>query len=175
MVFLYSSTCQAGLLFEPYGGWNYSFGGTKESTPETTVSYSNWDVGLRLGWVWKTFMFGADGDYKRTKVKFEQNGVTTEPKFDVGNIGVFLGAWLPLNLNFRAGYIIISEWREVDGDEKYRGNGFNLGVGFKFFIFAINVDYRMYWYHRFENVADTSKLNINDILLTLSIPLNIGG
>jgi len=33
----------------------------------------------------------------------------------------------------------------------------------------------MYWYHRFENVVDASKLNINDILLTLSIPLNIGG
>jgi len=172
---LYSKICFGGLLVEPYFGWDYALGGTKESTPETSVSYNNWDVGLRLGWVWKTFMFGADGDLKQMTAKFEQNGASTEPKFNVGNLGLFMGVWLPLKLNFRLGYFIISEWREVDGDGKYKGDGFNLGAGLRFAFLAINLDFRMNSYNKFENIVDESKLKTYDILLSLSLPFNIGG
>jgi hypothetical protein len=160
---LYSNICLGGLLLEPYAGWDYSLGGTKETTPETNVSYNNWDVGFRLGWVWKTFMFGADADYKRMKAKFEQSGVTTEPKFDVGNVGLFMGVWLPLKLNFRIGYNIFSEWREVDGDGKYKGNGFNLGIGFRFWYMALNLDLKTNRYYKFENIVDENTLKTYDI------------
>jgi len=175
LLVLYSKVCFGGLLLEPYAGWDYSLGGTKETTPESGVSYNNWDVGLRLGWVWKTLMFGADADYKKMKAKFEQNGTVTEPEFQVGNLGLFLGVWLPLKLNFRIGYYIFSEWREVDGSRRYKGNGFNLGMGIRFWILAINVDYRMNKYDKFENVINQNTLKTSDILLSLSIPLNIGG
>lgn len=172
---LYSKVSFGGLLVEPYAGWDYSLGGTKETSPETTVSYNNWEVGLRLGWVWKTLMFGADADYKKMKVKFDQNGTIAEPEFQVGNLGLFLGVWLPLKLNFRIGYYIISEWREVGGNGKYKGSGINIGTGFRFVYLALNIDFRMNKYDKFENITEQNTLKTNDILLSLSIPFNIGG
>ncbi|RLA61857.1 MAG: hypothetical protein DRQ88_12210 [Epsilonproteobacteria bacterium] len=157
LLFSYSSITHAGLLIEPYLGWDFGVG----KTETTDVDFNSWDLGGRVGWIFKTLMVGVDADWKSMTPEFDSvEGATV----DVTNFGVFIGAWLPLMLNFRVGYVFSSTWALENGDED-KGQGFSAGVGARLFFLALNVDYKYLTYD--------SELSSNDILLSVSVPFNL--
>ena len=193
LFFAMISASHAGLLIEPYLG--YAIGGDGESTfTPTTVNhtYSGLNYGARLGYSNLGFMIGLD--YSASSHDLEGK-ITSSPTYsakdgiDRSQIGIFVGFNFPVMLRAWGTYYFGAGFDGADaeksGDQVYDntdevgdGSGYGLGVGFTGLPFvSINAEYRTFEYdtsnHGAATVANFAGAKLSEILLSISLPLNI--
>lgn len=187
---VFSSTANAGLLIEPYLG--YSLMGDGDSQIGTTTydhSYGTPTLGGRLGGTYLGFMAGLDYSMQTFDLKSEVGSTEYKDGVKKNQLGLFVGYELPILLRVWGTYFLSGS---LEGDdtaagtqfinkngEYSSGGGYALGVGFTGLPFvSLNLEYRTMEYDKYElngqNVATyNEKLNLNEILLSVSLPLNL--
>lgn len=184
------SNSQAGIHIEPYIG--YSLAGSGDSTYGTTKydhSYSSPTIGGRLGYGMLGFMAGLDYSMQSFDLKSEVGSTEYKDGVSKSQLGIFVGYNLPLLIRVWGTYFLSSKLEGDDAvkanqlidnrDEYSDGGGYALGVGFTGLPFvSINLEYRTLEYDKYElsgaSVANyNEKLDLSEILLSVSLPLDI--
>ncbi|MFI5391019.1 MAG: outer membrane beta-barrel protein [Bacteriovoracales bacterium] len=160
----YSLNIYAGLLLEPYVGFDFSTYGKTENG-NLNVDWRSFEFGGRIGYIWDTFMVGVDIDSKDKKVEYGPNDQDTE----ISNRGVFAG-WNWEDWALRLKYYFNADWR-IQGGSSYSGNGFGLDVAYRIKPnISINLEFTRITYDNFENDGD---LETHDILIAVSFPFDL--
>lgn len=189
-LFVFSGNTRAGILIEPYLG--FSFAGTGDTTIGTNKydhSYSSPTIGGRLGYGMLGFMAGLDYSMQTFDLESEIGSTTYKDGVKKNQLGIFVGYNLPILLRVWGTYYLSGN---VDGDDpsasntlldsRYEfsdGGGFALGAGFTGLPFvSINLEYRNLEYDKLEFNGATlgtynEKLNLSEILLSVSLPLDL--
>lgn len=172
-------TTNAGLLVEPYLGYDIGKFSTEISGTEFEWTTNGPVVGGRLGYTFLTFMAGVDYSITTLDAEIDTAGYTsTLSDFDGNHLGIFAGVELPVLLRAWATYFLSSKLTDNDDDE-YDGSGFGLGVGFTGLPFvSLNLEYRSMTYDEFTDVsAGTTSTDrdydVSEILFTVSLPLDL--
>jgi hypothetical protein len=159
----YSLNTYAGLLLEPYAGFDFSTTG-KTDGGNYDVDWRSFEFGGRLGYIFETFMLGLDMDYKDKEVEYGPYDEDTE----ITNTGVFAG-WMWEDWALRLKYYFNADWRK-EGGSSYSGNGFGLDVAYRISQhIAINLEFTRLNYDNFED----GDLETHDILIAVSFPFNL--
>lgn len=180
-----SLNASAGLLVEPYLG--YRFGSGEDSnTPKSEYSYSSPLLGARLGYQFLGLMAGIDYSMGLGAFELEEKGSTpSKHDFTESSFGLFVGYDFPILLRAWATYYLSNTLKgdstAVDGD-KYKGNGYGLGVGFTGLPFvSLNLELRKFtWDEYFDNSAGTTaklsganEVDITEVVFSVSLPLDL--
>jgi hypothetical protein len=157
-----ASQAHALILIEPYLGYDYSLKG-EYAGDVGDFNFSGFGYGLRLGLQFPTLMLGVSWD--RLDLEFE-NGFKED--VDQINFGVFVG-WSPKGEGVRFwGEYFIDVENDQEGPGKDSGEGFGLGLGWKFKPWlALNLEYRN-WKMDAPNDENGSSLFLN-----LSFPFDL--
>ena len=169
--FIFSSTAQAGLMFEPYLGYSFN-GSIGESSDDT--DYNGLTYGARLGYQSLGLMFGADFSAQSLSVD-NDNGADAD--FDKNQIGIFVGYNAPILFRFWATYFFTGSL-EFDGanQELTSGSGFALGAGYTGLPFvSLNLEYRTVNYDEveFASMTQNADTDAKEILFSVSLPFNL--
>lgn len=163
-----SQVAKAGLLLEPYAG--YQFGEIEVSVPGASVT--NKDKGLaiggRIGYEFMLPWVALDVKYYTGK-----NDATPEAKIKATDIGVTGGVSLPVVRPY-AGYILKAEAKADDGsgEDKLEGNGYKLGLGLTPLPFIdFNIEYSVFEFKKINgnDIASGSSVKGNSILLAVGM------
>ena len=183
-LFALTTTAQAGFLFEPYIGYDFSMSGTLKtmpSGPEDKVSFSYYETGGRLGWIFDWFGIGIDSDWKTPKLKFDDLAGSNELDTTMNNFGVFVGLYLGNRAQWmiRGKYYFMSMLKADNGvsgvtaGDEFKGTGYGVDLGYRFLHWlAINVEYTMVTYDDFNGATDVFELETSDLLVSISFPLD---
>jgi len=188
--FLVLSNVNAGVLVEPYLG--YSLAGSGDSKFGATTydhSYSSPTIGARLGYGMLGFMGGIDYSMQSFDLKSEFGSTEYKDGVSKNQLGLFVGYDFPILLRVWGTYFLSSSVdggdptaanRFIDDREEFSGGGgYALGVGFSGLPFvSINLEYRTLEYDKYELNGVTAsnyneKLNLNEVLLSVSLPLDL--
>jgi hypothetical protein len=191
-LFVFAPHTRAGVLVEPYLG--FAIGGDGDTTVignNYDTSYSSVTLGGRLGYQFLGFMAGLDYSMQNFSLK-SQIGSNTAVKDDVkkNQLGVFVGYDFPILLRAWGTYYVSGslEGKEANAatgqvfssnDKFSGGSGYALGVGFTGLPFvSVNLEYRTMEYDKFTrtdnaNASYGKKLNLSEILLSVSLPLDL--
>lgn len=188
ILFTFITSAQAGFLIEPYLNYNFGSGDYKFDGETYDVSTSGPNYGSRLGFQYLGFMGGMDFNLGSYGWDEKSNGTTTKYDLDTTRFGVFAGYDFPILLRAWIGYYFknSAEYSKTYEDESDKGDAYNgtaieLGVGFTPLpLLSVNVGYRMNTYDEYENANGTktalngdSEVNINEIFVGVSLPLNL--
>ena len=182
VLFALSSTANAGFLFEPYVGYNTDLKGEWEeweNTPEKKFSWNTYQVGGRLGWIFKWIGIGVEFDWMQPKVKWED--IDDEQKISMSDIGAFLGLYLGRRGQWiiRGKYLFVSTAKSdfnpagasVPATWEYKGSGWGVGFGYRFFNWlALNLDWTQKTYDELSGDKNVPKWNVGDLLVSISLP-----
>ncbi len=171
---------KAGLLLEPYLGFDFSVKGQTSNCCQD-VSWLNLEVGGRGGYIFDTFMLGVDIDYKNMNPTYEYNGSQFDQDTAVTNYGLFAG-WMWDKWALRLKYYFDSNWilRE-NGPYGYSGltnsgNGFGIDAAFRFSNhISLNLELTriLYNYVQGIKVSGGARLETTDILVAISFPFDL--
>ena len=159
-----ASQAHALILIEPYLGYDFSLSG--DSNGED-LDFSGFGYGARLGLQLSMIMFGVSYDILDLDVEPASGG---EVSFEQTNLGIFAG-WNPKGegIRFWATYFIDSNG-DADAPEDEEGDGFALGIGWKFKPWlAANLEYRSY---SFDKPAGTD-MGLDSLFITVSFPIDL--
>lgn len=165
--FCFTSVSQAGWMFEPYLG--YEFGKMKDNLGgETTAT----NLGLRVAYTLPVLVwFGLDGTQSLTG-NFKAD---TGPNSDLSRTTIYgvVGVDLPILLRAWAGVSLSNEMKFKDyGDNKLKGNGYKLGVGFTALPFvSLNLEYINDTFTEFGGVSASPDAKHSSYMLSVSLPL----
>jgi predicted porin len=167
VMFGFSSFSLAGVLLEPYVGYQTGNIGT------SSLSYgtSGVDYGARLGYQATNWMFGAD----YTSGSWTQNSTPTQPQ-SPSDIGAFLGyqgmAWRGY-----VEYVVSSSMAYTTSPTTtYTGTGVKVGVGYKFKPWlAVNANYLSDTYTAISGQSGnlTNNVTAGTYGLEVSFPFNL--
>lgn len=178
-LFLFTSTVQAGVLVEPYAG--YSIGLSKDYG-NSTYDYSTPQFGARLGYQFLGLMAGVDYSLSSSfdlNEKDKTTGATTKTSSEKNQVGLFVGYNLPMLLRAWGTYYLDANLKNTPVPATtYNGNGYALGVGFTGLPFvSLNLEYRSFSYDSSKTSGTkstlTPKWKMNEILFSISLPINI--
>ena len=175
-------TANAGLLVEPYMGFQLG-------SQETEIANENYEYGLtgqllgaRLGYTLPLFMLGLDVNVGSMDADVDSApSGAQDQSYDTRQIGLFAGVELPILLRAWATYYFANEYTR-DDDDKFKGSGMALGVGFTGLPFvSINLEYKMLTFDELEDSATgatttysgDNQLDSNEIVLSVSLPLDL--
>lgn len=164
LVFI-SSTSFAGILLEPYLGYNI---GSTSQTGSSDSKDNGLGYGARLGWTLPLVFFAVD--YSAASIKDKPDvGTSSDVKYSA--IGAVVGASLPV-LRLWAGYNFKSTF-DVDGGGKLEGNGMKAGLGFKMPVLPIsfNLEYILNQYDKLDGASITNDVKHKSIFVSVSAPL----
>ena len=170
LTFGFAYQAQAGVLIEPYLGYN---GGTIKASlpapfPEVSEGMTGVVYGARLGY--KMAVFYVAADYSMGSLKAEISNSDTD--FKVSRFGAVAGfTGLPM-VDFYAGYLFNSSM-EVDetGGAKFAGSGFKLGVAFTTLpLISINLEYIM---NSFDDETPYTDVKESAAVLSVSVPFDL--
>lgn len=141
---LLSLPARAGLLLEPYLG--YEFGDAKV---KTTMGTGEWTTsglafGARVGMTFPIVFVALDYSMAND-LKFKGKDGTTDEDGSRSTLAAVVGAKLPL-VRAYAGYAFLNDHtlKSNSGDVTLKGSGVKLGVGFTGFpIVSVNLEYLM--------------------------------
>ncbi|GEM_PF-5807930 len=178
-IFALSSTANAGFLFEPYVGYNTNLKGEWETTPEETFSWNSYEVGGRLGWIFKWIGIGVEFDWKQPKVKWDST--EAEQEWNMTNIGAFVGLYLGHRGQWmiRGKYFFMSNAKS-DFDNfgtpmpvtlEYKGTGWGVDIGYRFLNWlALNLEWTQTVYDELNGSTNIPNWNTGDLLVSISLP-----
>ena len=169
---LTANVANASLLIEPHIGYNLHASGTALSHE---YNYKGNEYGSRFGF--QTFGFMAGMDYTHSSMDLEDRTVSSTDKRDYqrNEVGVFAGYNLPILLRAWGAYYFKSKAKADNGDY-LKGNTFELGLGFTPLpLLSVNLMVRLVnWDERsIGGVTSTPSLSTNEIVLGVSLPLNV--
>lgn len=182
---LFSSSLFAGILIEPYVGYNLGLYDTQ--TLGIEYDYKGTHLGARVGGTFAGLQAGLE--YNKNSYTFETDNqlisaANRSIDQDVTHIGAFLGYKLPI-LPIRAWgtYYFSNKYEESNGDET-TGTGYALGVGLSpipvplpFISLMFNLEYRSFTLDESKSGAVTTSLNpdykTREIIFSVSVPINI--
>jgi hypothetical protein len=177
-IFAFSSTANAGLLVEPFAGYDFSMSGEhKTSAGATTeVKFSNFEVGGRLGWIFNWLGLGIEFDWKNPNWEFNDG---TKFKTSVTNFGAFLGLYLGKRAEWmvRGKYIFMGKAKSDKAAPspfvtELKGTGYGVDLGYRFLHWlALNVEYTMNTYDDPGGINSGDETKTSDLLVSLSFPL----
>ncbi len=156
----YSLNTYAGLLLEPYVGLDFSTSG-KTTDGSNDVSWRGFEFGGRAGYIWETFMVGADFDSKDLEVEYGPYDQDTE----ISNFGGFVG-WMWEDWAIRLKFYFDSDWRE-EGGPSYSGNGVGLDGAYRISQ-HISVNLELTRINYDDYIDETT-----DILISVSFPFDL--
>jgi len=153
------------------------------ASPETEekVSFSNFEVGGRLGWIFGWLGVGIDYDWKSPKLKFDDRSGTVELDSTVTNFAGFLGLYfnrwmIRLKYNFMADLKADNGVTGITSGDEFSGKGYGIDLGFRFLPWlALNLEYTMNTYDEYNGATDRYELKTSDLLVSLSFPLEFLG
>ena len=179
-IFVLIGTANAGLLVEPYLGYRFSVSGSVEKIVDGVtedISFSNFEAGGRLGWIFSSISAGVDYNWKTPTVEFS-GGSSLDST--VTNLGAFIGIHLGSRKQWiiRGKYFFMSDLTAdssatgiADGDA-LSGAGYGADLGYKFLDWlAINLEYSMVTYDEHNGY----ELKTSDLLVSLSFPFEFFG
>lgn len=179
----------AGFLIEPYLG--YSLNGKGDVSALSTnysSEYSSLTYGGRIGYSYLGLMAGIDYSLQNPELESSASGTTYKDEIKKNQLGLFVGYKFPIMLRAWATYFLNAEFKGtqssgthfIENIDKFEdGSGYALGVGYTGLPFlSINLEYRAIEYDKWKSdgadvTSVTEKMNLNEILLSLSVPLNI--
>lgn len=173
----------AGLLVEPYVGYqisgfetDYTVSGT---TTELAYVTNGVNLGARLGYSYLLFMAGIDYSYGTLSNDLDTGSITIED-IDATRFGIFAGVELPILARAWATYYVNANYEA--GSDEYKGTGYGLGVGFTGLPFvSLNLEYRALTFDEIVGDTGTTKLptstydeyTASEIFLSVSLPLDL--
>ncbi len=166
ITFLMSTNASAGILLEPYLGYN---AGKTSQSGSPSGDLTGVGYGLRAGWTLPLIFIGVD--YAIHDVDWEPDGAAKN-SVDIKNLGVVIGATLPV-IRVWAGYNFDAE-ADVKDAVKYEGSGMKAGVGFKMPIIPVsfNLEYIINEYDKANGMTLTNKLEAKTLFVSVSAPLS---
>ncbi len=174
-IFAFSSTAQAGFLFEPYMGMHLNSTFTKNNcASDCEGSISGVALGGRAGFQNLGFMFGVSG--KRVSYDVEDS---TQGDLATTTIGIFAGYDFPILLRVWGEYILSGTGTYDDSNidqELNVGSGTTLGIGYKIFPFiSLNLEIgSLNFDEKTSDVADSEMdLDFSTYMLGISVPLSL--
>lgn len=182
-VFGISSAAQAGILIEPYLGYEMGNVKSTSATPgsaEETDTANGVGYGLRLGYKFLIPWVALDYTAGSGKTK-DDAGVESDATKSA--LGAVVGANLPL-VRFWAGYGFSNTltFKETAGDTKFKGTYTKVGLGFGFIPFvSLNAEYIINNYNKIElpvyGERDKSEffssLKHDAVFISISAPFNL--
>lgn len=174
---LMANTASASLLIEPHVGYNLNASGnTTENSVAHEYSYKGGEYGARLGYQVLGFMAGLD--YTHSSMSLDDvtvSGTNYGGSYDRNEVGIFVGYNLPILLRGWGAYYFKSK-AEKDSSNYFKGNTFELGLGFTALPFlSLNAMYRIVSWsqHQYGATSVDPSLTTNEIVIGVSLPLNI--
>lgn len=168
------NTASASLLIEPHVAFNLN--GSGEGTAGSTThkyEYNGPQFGARVGYQGLGLMAGFD--YTRSSYDFEDTfaGTGVTQSFNRNEMGIFAGYEFPILIRAWGAYYFSNTAKNDKGDE-YTGNTKELGVGFTALpLLSVNLMYRMVTWDEINSSKLTDDINVNEIVLGVSLPLNL--
>lgn len=161
---LVSTNASAGILLEPYLGYN---AGKLTQSGSEDADITGLGYGLRVGWTLPLLFIALD--YSMHDVDFKDS--TGKSSVDVKNLGAVVGASLPI-IRVWAGYNFSAEG-EVEAD-KFKGSGMKAGVGFKMPILPVsfNLEYIINEYDEMNGMSFANKMESKTVFLSVSAPFS---
>lgn len=151
---LYSLKSYSGFLLEPYAGVD---NGSQD------VSWFGLELGGRIGWVWDSFMVGADFDYKNVNVSYEGT-LNYDENTKISNRGLFVG-WMWEDWALRLKWYFDSDWR-LDNGLVYSGDGFGLDGAYRL---SKNLSLNL----ELTRINLNNNLEAMDVLFSVSLPFDL--
>ena len=184
-----SSAAQAGLLLEPYIG--YETGGGKATyTSDATQSYTNKatgsTVGARVGYK-LPLMFWLAADYSMTsgsdKYEFVDSNLNESPNFNRTSLYATVGMDFVILVRGYVGYSLSNEnkLKFSAGEVTAKGSAYKVGLGFTGLPFvSINAEYVKYTYTDLSGALGSGKVSDlyssfdnSAVMLGVSVPFNL--
>ena len=182
---LFSTISFAGILAEPYLGYNISGKSDQQTYTNSSGSYTYSNkfhgpqMGARLGYDVLGLMGGISFNHAFYTLKEENSGASTETDSKRNDIGIFIGYNAPLILRAWLGYLFsVKETVSASGDYK-KGSAVELGFGYTALPFlSINLEIKSFTYtnnHSTISGMDTTyspKLKTSELVLSVGTPFN---
>lgn len=184
LVLTMSSVAQAGILLEPYLG--YETGAIEAefiSLPGTTLTNksSGTAMGLRLGY--QFLLPWVALDYTTASGKYDKASLGTDGNYSKSALGAVVGVDLPLIRGW-LGYGFSNSMTakpSTGGDTTFKGSYTKVGVGFGFIPFvSLNAEYQINKFDKYDSngietkVSDTyNKFDYNTVLVSVSVPFDL--
>lgn len=179
----FSLSAQAGIMIEPYLGYETGDVKTKLKTGDTreyTDTTAGSALGLRLGY--KFLLPWAALDYTMGTGTYKDESSNVSPDYSKTSMGAVVGVDLPI-IRAWAGYGFSNEAtiKYTGGDVKLKGTYTKVGVGFTPLPLAsLNVEYKINTYTKWETGGASFTVNDyydtyshNTIIASVSIPFNL--
>ena len=190
-LFVFAPHTRAGVLVEPYLG--FAIGADGETSVAGTAydnSYASVTMGGRLGYQFLGFMGGIDYSMQNFSLKSKSSSNSDKDDVKKNQLGLFVGYDFPILLRAWGTYFLsgsvegkdanVANDQVFSSNDKFSdGSGYALGVGFSGLPFvSINLEYRTMEYGKFarsnnSSVAYGKKLSLSEILLSVSLPLDL--
>lgn len=186
LLILVTSTARAGIMIEPYIGYNSSNFEYQLINAEIDKHQpSGLGYGLRLGY--KFLIPWVALDYRATDEKIKNwTADGRAAALTQTQIGAVVGLDLPIGLRVFGGYGFDNKFNAnvEDSEDSFKGSYTKLGIGLKPMPFmAINLEYITNKYTKM-NLAQTgnteqdtsilfSKIDMSTVFLSVSLPLNL--
>lgn len=174
---LMGNTASASLLVEPHIGYNlHASDKSTENGIGHDYSYNGAEYGARVGF--QNFGFMGGLDYTHSGMTLDDtptSGANAGGTYNRNEIGIFAGYNLPILLRAWGAYYFKSK-AEKDSNNYFKGNTFEVGVGFTALPFlSLNAVYRIVSWseHNFNGSTYDPKTTMNEIVIGVSLPLNL--
>ncbi len=167
------NTASASFLLEPHVAYNLSGSGDGDiSSVNHEYSYNGPQFGARFGYQGLGLMTGFDYTRSSFDLKDKASGVETTRSLDRNEFGFFVGYEFPILLRAWGTYYFVNSAEDSAGS-KYSGNTKELGVGFTALpLLSVNLMYRLVSLDEVNSSAIGSDINISEIVIGVSLPLN---
>ena len=186
-IFFFQTSSHAGVLFEPYAGYesgniNYKFK-SSASFPDTyNDSISGAAYGAKLAYTFPMFFIGADGNLFTGTQKYDSKINATPAQVNATRTTIYALAGIniqKLRLWFGYSPSDITTVKVTRGDDTYSGTAVRLGIGYHFLPhLSINFEYDMHTVNDYTPAGGTavamdtyfSQYSYNAYMVSASFP-----
>ncbi len=179
---LLSKSTYAGVLIEPFLGYNVGTLETKDTSDKTVSNVMSAPTyGLRLGY--KVLLFWLAADYVASNGNATPDDSSAKYDYSASTIGATVGVDLILGLRFYAGYgadTTLTQ-KKTTRDIVFKGTSTKGGIGFSPIpLLSLNLEYSINKFNRVDKVADAGFKDIDTyyksvdnsmLMASVSIPL----
>lgn len=174
---LFYSSAYGGVLIEPH--WGYNLIGKVEDGTSNTIKYNGNQYGARFGL--QSFGFMGGLDYTHSTFVYKTAVVPAESdEKSRDQIGIFVGYKFPILLRFWGEYNFFDKTKQAANGSNHssgyytKGHGSTVGVGYTGLPFlSVNLEYKTSSYDQSSTGALNPKLTTREVVLGVSIPINL--
>jgi hypothetical protein len=171
-----STNSYAGLLIEPYVGYN---AGTIEqkNNSDQDGKLAGSGYGARLGYSFLVVFAALDFRKAVLSDNIKESG-EEDRDANQTELGVTAGIWLPFGLRFWGGYQFVDRMKlkdDTNGTNNLKGSGMKAGIGYKLPIIPLsfNAEYIMSVYNKKDGESLSDKYNSSLLFVSVSMPLDL--